>query len=82
MIPARIHGATRAMGKDQPEYITLWIKDEVIDGCPVMTAVFEPTPLELAHLMGGGKVVLSIMGTVWPPVLLTAKPHNEDRGQT
>jgi hypothetical protein len=79
VIPARITGATRAMGKDQPGYTTLWIRDEVIVSLdasgevahvPSMTSLWEPTPDEIAKIAAGAPIKLMIIGTSHPPVWL------------
>lgn len=74
MLPLRISNATRILAETQDEYYALAILDEVIDGQPQMTSVWEPTPKELADLMAGGAVRLTILGTGHPPVMLTTQP--------
>ncbi|KZZ22337.1 hypothetical protein A3753_12890 [Sulfitobacter sp. HI0082] len=74
MQPLRITNATRVLAEAQDEYYALAILDEVIDGTPHMTSVWEPTPKELAMLQEGGAVRLSIIGTVHPPVMITTQP--------
>jgi hypothetical protein len=46
------------MAENQDEYFTLHIRDEVMDGVPVMTSAWEFTPAELATLNAGGKRAL------------------------
>jgi len=70
MLPLRIKGATRVLAESQDEYHALAIKDELLDGHPVMVSRWEPTPRELKVLNEGGAVSLSIMGTIHPPVLI------------
>ncbi|WP_299647903.1 hypothetical protein [uncultured Jannaschia sp.] len=78
MLPLRISNATRILAETQDEYFALAILDEVAeDGTPMMTSVWEPTPAEVAHLVGGGSVRLTICGTVHPPVILTTQPAPE-----
>lgn len=77
MLPLRISNATRILAETQDEYYALAILDEVIDGQPQMTSVWEPTPKELADLMAGGAVRLTILGTGHPPVMLTTQPPPE-----
>lgn len=74
MQPLRITNATRVLAETQEEYYALAILDEVIDGVPQMTSVWEPTPRELAMLQDGGAVRLTILGTTHPPVMITAQP--------
>lgn len=72
MIPARIANATRRLGAPQG-----W--DEARDGVCVgldvliegnrFTSCWEPTPDEMANLMAGGKVYLTVVGGQ-PPVSL------------
>lgn len=74
MLPLRIEGATRVLAESQEAYHDLAIGDEhLTDGTPVMVSLWEPTPKELAMLVRGGSVKLYIMGTVWPPVVLTTQ---------
>ena len=77
MLPLRISNATRILAETQDEYYALAILDEVIDGQPQMTSVWEPTPKELADLVAGGAVRLTILGTGHPPVMLTTQPPPE-----
>lgn len=82
MRPVRIEGYTRVMGKDQPEYLPLCIRDEpyvlaTAEGDQVvnsMIAAFEPTPQQIRQLNEGGKIHLRILGTGWPPVGLWVEP--------
>ncbi len=74
MLPLRISNGTRILAEGQDEYYALAIRDEVVEGVPMMTSVWEPTPAELAMLNAGGAVLLTICGTVHPPVMLTAQP--------
>jgi len=78
MIPMRIEGFTREMGKHQDEYFTVAIRDVVDEtGTPYMVSAWEPTPQELATLQAGGSVQLWIMGTQFPPVALVCKEPPE-----
>lgn len=72
---AMVEGATRVIGKSQG-YLGLPIRDEVI-ACsvngpetPRMVTAWQPTPDELARLIAGASVHLSILGTVHPPVMI------------
>lgn len=73
MLPLRISNATRILAETQEEYYALAILDEVVDGNPQMTSVWEPTPKELADLNAGGAVRLTILGTGHPPVMITTQ---------
>lgn len=70
MLPLRISNATRILAETQDEYYALAILDEIVDGSPQMTSVWEPTPKELADLNAGGAVRLTIIGKHHPPVKL------------
>lgn len=80
MIPARIDGCTRVMGAPENWSVEengpcsgLPIRDEVIEGLPVMVSVWEPTPDELAQLKLGAKVRLMVVGTGHPIVNLSVR---------
>jgi len=70
MLIGRIENATRIMAEGQPEYLQLPIRDVVYDGTPCMLSVWEPTPDELDRLAKGAKIILSIVGTMHPPVAI------------
>lgn len=71
----RIEGATRVLGKSQG-YLGLPIRDctmsTSVDGpaTPVMQTAWLPTPDEIAAIMSGAPVILSIVGTGHPPVMI------------
>lgn len=73
MLPLRISNATRVLAETQEEYYALAILDELVDGQPQMTSVWEPTPKELADLNAGGAVRLTVIGTGHPPVMITTQ---------
>ena len=77
MQPLRVSNATRVLAETQDEYYALAIKDEVIGGVNHMTSVWEPTPKELADLVAGGAVRLTILGSGHPPVQITTQPAPE-----
>ena len=86
MLPLRITGFTRVLAEDQDEFKTLAIRD-VVDpdtGQNCMVSAWEPTPEDLRILNEGGRVLLGIMGTVFPPVFLTTapleNPPDDDQG--
>lgn len=74
MLPLRISNATRILAETQDEYYALAILDEIANGSPQMTSVWEPTPKELADLAAGGAVRLTILGRHHPPVMITTQP--------
>jgi hypothetical protein len=78
MLPLRISNATRILAETQDEYHALAIRDEVVDGTPVMMSLWEPTPRELELLRAGGRVRLTILGTAHPPVALNVHPPPSD----
>lgn len=73
MLPMRISNATRVLGESQDEYHALTIRDEMVNGINYMTSLWEPTPQEIEHLMKGGHVKLTILGTGHPPVIITTQ---------
>lgn len=55
MLPLRIAGNTRAVGKNQPEYRTIYIRDFENEGMPYMASSWELTPdEEMAATADGG----------------------------
>lgn len=81
MIPIRIAGFTRVLGRSQG-YLGLAVRDEVntIDGvsAPLMTSAWELTPAELDRIKEGAHIQLSVLGTFHPPVILTVGPVPEE----
>lgn len=80
-----IEGATRTIGKSQG-YKALPLRDDVtrlidpesmlvtireVADFPSMLTSWSPTPDELARLNAGAPVVLTILGTLHPPVMLS-----------
>lgn len=79
MIPARIENCTRALGapvgwtpETSGQCVGLPIRDEVHGDIPVMISAWEPTPAEIAAIVGGAKVMLKVVGGAHPPVLIWA----------
>lgn len=73
-----LSNATRVLATEQDEYNALHIVDmPFADGTPAMHSLWEPTPEELEKLNRGGKVRLTILGAVHPPVALTAHSIEE-----
>jgi len=62
-----IEGATRVMGKDQPEYLPLPLRDDMVplpDGSEklhVMVTKWQPTAEEITALSAGAPIFLSII---------------------
>ena len=73
-----IENATRVIGKDQG-FVPLSVRDEVHDygptfgHVPVMVTQWRPTADELAALIAGAPVFLSLWGVSWPPAMLTVE---------
>jgi len=80
MQPLRIEHATRILAEDQDEYFVLAIRDLPTEEGNAMVSKWEPTPLELAHLNAGGAVMLTIMGEVHPPVMVSTTPPLDGTG--
>lgn len=77
MIPARIAGCTRALGAPTgwtPETsgacVGLPIRDEMNGDQPCMVSAWEPTPVEIAAIVAGAKIMLRVIGQGHPPVCL------------
>ena len=71
-----IEGCTRRIGKSQG-YFGLPLRDEVVDGVPQMVTSWQPTPAEIADLMAGAPIYLTVIGVGHPPVRLTVGPKLE-----
>ncbi len=67
---ARINGFTRIFGKDQEDFIQLPIRDELINGFPAMTSAWELSPKEIRAVMAGGKIYITIVGEMHPPIMV------------
>lgn len=71
----RIEGCTRVLGKSQG-YLGLPLRDILLHdmvngpGTPAMQTVWEPTPDEIAAIVAGAPVVLTVLGTAHPPVMV------------
>lgn len=76
MLIARIDGATRICGEGQG-YEPLPIRDETMDGWPVMVTAWTPTPAELQALVAGASVQVRILGKVPPPMIVGVGPVPE-----
>lgn len=80
----RIEGATRVLGKSQG-YLGLPLRDITVDctvngeGTPAMQTAWFPTPTQVARIVAGAPVILTVLGTGHPPVMLDAgNPPSED----
>lgn len=74
-LPIRISGATRWLGAPlgwepdtQGPCSHLAIRDEDTTAGRAMASAWEPTPEELLRLNAGAPIILTVMGTVHPPV--------------
>jgi len=83
MLPGRIQGHTRYLGKPpgwEPETdgdcAHLAVLDTDLGGLPIMMSVWEPTPKEIEALARGAKIVLTVVGTGHPPVALHVDEPN------
>jgi len=71
----RIKGCTRVLGKSQG-YLGLPLRDVLLHdtvngpGTPAMQSVWEPTPEEIAAIVAGAPVMLTVLGTGHPPVMV------------
>lgn len=76
MIIAMIKGATRVCGKAQG-YLGLPVRDMVIidkatgQETPAMHTAWTPTPDELDRLNKGANIIVSCLGTIPVPMMLT-----------
>jgi len=84
MIPGRIEGATRYLGAPEgwePETSGecghLAIRDQTNFDHPSMVSAWLPTPAEIAAIVAGSSIHLSIIGNMHPPVLLFVGPVPE-----
>ena len=75
MINAVPNHPTRRVGKSQG-YLGVTISDRIIDGHPMMVTAWELTPKEVEGIIAGEKLYLTVLGTGFPPVMLTVgDPH-------
>ncbi len=68
MLIARIFGFTRVLAENQPEYLSMPIRDEMGPHGAQMVSAWEPTEQELARLVNGAKIELKVLGTIHPAV--------------
>jgi len=74
MIPLRINGATRALAKNQKEFLTLHIRDEIIYETSMMTSLWEMTPKDLMNAQYGGQFYVMFWFTDGPRPALMRRP--------
>lgn len=78
MIIKCIEGFTRKLGKLQG-YYELPVRDVPLeDGGNLMQTAWEPTPEELAAIVDGSPIIVSIIGTAHPPILLGVGPRPKE----
>lgn len=72
MQPAIIKGHTRQYTAPvgRPEVATLFVREEVVDGHPVIRSAWDAEQKEVGLLLAGAKVVLGIVAEVHPVVNL------------
>jgi hypothetical protein len=79
MINLAIEGTTRRIGKSQG-YRGLCVKDFVYgNGTPAMQTAWEPTPSEIARIVAGAPIILTLLGIEHPPVLIEVADLEKDR---
>lgn len=79
MLSLAIQGTTRRIGKSQG-YLGLCVKDFAYqDGSPAMQTAWEPTPDEIARIVAGQPIILTILGTGHPPVKLEVETPEQGR---
>ena len=64
-----IEGATRRIGKSQG-YLGLPLRDEIGNHGPQMVSSWQPTPTEIAAIVAGAPIYLTVLGQGHPPVML------------
>jgi len=64
-----IEGATRRIGKSQG-YLGLPLRDEVGSHGPQMVTSWQPTPNEIAAIVAGAPIYLTVLGDGHPPVMM------------
>jgi hypothetical protein len=69
MLINAIEGATRRIGKSQG-YNGLPLRDEIGHFGPQMVSSWQPTPAEIAAIVAGAPIHLTVLGSAHPPVLL------------
>lgn len=82
MIPARIPGATDAIGKSQG-YFELPIRQEIVRDAvqgdvPAVTTAWTPSPSELEAMQAGASIYVQILCPVVFPMSVTVGPIPEE----
>lgn len=88
MNPGEIEFATRALGApttwDEEKHgkcATLAIRDRVSNGSHIMESAWYPTPEEIAAIVSGKPVILSIWSHTHPPVSLNVEVPSGEENQ-
>ena len=76
----RIEGHTRLLATEQRQYRPLYIRDQELDGVNYMTSQWRPDAEDIAKIVMGAPLLLSIAGTGHPPVLVHLGPIPESAG--
>ena len=69
MLTGMISGVTRVLGKSQG-YLGLPVRDGLDGGNAVMVSAWTPTPDEIARIVAGASIYLTVLGSNHPPVKL------------
>lgn len=84
MQAAHIQGANKFLGKplhwDEKKFGkcgTLPVRDEDTTLGPAMSSAWTPTPEEVAAIVAGASVYLTIIGRIHPPVCVSVGPTPE-----
>ena len=76
----RIPEHTRLLATEQRQYRPLYIRDQVEGGVNYMTSQWEPDSEDIAKIVMGAPLLLSIAGTGHPPVLIQVGAVPESAG--
>ena len=80
----QIPGANMNLAEHQDEFLTLPVKarnvtvdagDGTVEDVPAMSSAWKPTRTELALLLDGGYIELTVLGTQHPPIMLNVEPE-------
>lgn len=78
MLNLAIEGTTRRIGKAQG-YNGLCVRDfKFGDGTPAMQTAWQPTPSEIARIVAGQPIILTLLGTGHPPVLIEVRDQPQE----
>ena len=76
----RIEGHTRLLATEQRQYRPLYIRDQVEGGINYMTSQWRPDAEDIAKIVMGAPLLLSLAGNGHPPVLIQVGPVPESAG--